>query len=53
MESLLYMLPGAILSLGCALLSTGAKTVGGGGLLQPLLEELGLKLYMHLYFVAP
>ena len=52
MESLLYMLPGAILSLGCALLSTGAKTVGGG-LLQPLLEELGLKLYMHLYFAAP
>ena len=33
--------PGAILPLGCAILSTRAKTVGG--LVQPPLGELGLK----------
>ena len=33
--------PGAILPLGCAILSTRAKTVGGG-LVQPPLGELGL-----------
>ena len=33
--------PGALLPLGCAILSTRAKTVRG--LLQPPLGELGLK----------
>ena len=35
--------PGAILPLGCAILSTRAITVRGGGLVQPPLGELGLK----------
>ena len=34
--------PGAILPLGCTILSTRAKTVGG--LVQPPLGELGLTL---------
>ena len=34
--------PGAILPLGCAILSTRAKTIRG--LVQPPLGELGLKL---------
>ena len=33
--------PGAILPLGCTILSTRAKTIGG--LLQPPLGELGVK----------
>ena len=35
--------PGAILPLGCALLSIRAKTVRGLLLLQPPLGELGLR----------
>ena len=44
-ERMNLKVPGAILPLGCAILSTRAKTVRG--LLQPPLGELGLKLKMH------
>ena len=40
----LLKVPGAMLSLGCAFLSTGAKAVWG--LLQPPFRELGLKAKM-------
>ena len=39
--------PGEILPLGCAFLSTGAKTVWG--LLQPPFSELGLSNRLEVY----
>ena len=43
--------PGAILPLGCAILSTRANTVRG--LVQPSLGELGLKDKLRNYFQVP